>query len=792
MIRFSRRSTLRALFAALSSSSRLAVCTALSTIASSFPIRRKALAKALREPVTAGQVDRAIRNGVVYLKSQQQADGSWPDSVNHHQHIVGPTSLVLHALLTAGEPRDSPHVVAALRFLEKFSPDEIDGTYSVGLQTMVFAETDPQRYLVRITANVSWLERAQIKEGDNNPGWPGSWAHTSDKARRGDNSSTQFALLGLNAAALAGVPVNPEVWALFRKFLVQAQQYDGGWPYYLNVANSKSSASTTCAGISGLIITGQRLFHDQEQLVGETIHNCGNGRGKVHPSLRRGLDWISTHFSVSENPGSWLFRQWKHYYLYGMERVGRFSGLRFLGTHDWYREGAEELVATQHLLLGSWTGVAIERQAILATSLAVLFLATGRSPVLVNKLRHGPGDDWNNDLDDVRNLVGMISNDWHHRLTWQIVDPDSATVEDMLQAPIAYFNGHEAPQFSSQAKMALRAFVEQGGFIIAEACCGDERFDRGFRTLVQEVFPEEEYKLHPLDEGHAVWRAHHRLSPDLHPLWGIEHGCRTVLIYSPADLSCFWNQMEAHPSHPRVILAQRVGQNLVDYATGREIPADKLVVREVKDFRPDSPKRGALHIAKLRHAGDWNVAPLAIPSLTNALKATLGMDVTINHKELFANDPTLVHYPLIYAHGCAAFSFSKEDMELLRRHFQPGGGCLFADAACGSPAFDAAFRKFVATLFPNNPLVPIPHEDALYSKKVGYDLSDVQYTQAAGGGRGYPQLEGVKLDDHWALIYSRYDLGCALERHSGIDCKGYSHESALKIATNIVIFATLP
>lgn len=168
------------------------------------------------------------------------------------------------------------------------------------------------------------------------------------------------------------------------------------------------------------------------------------------------------------------------------------------------------------------------------------------------------------------------------------------------------------------------------------------------------------------------------------------------------------------------------------------------------------------------------------------------MDVTINHKELFANDPTLVHYPLIYAHGCAAFSFSKEDMELLRRHFQPGGGCLFADAACGSPAFDAAFRKFVATLFPNNPLVPIPHEDALYSKKVGYDLSDVQYTQAAGGGRGYPQLEGVKLDDHWALIYSRYDLGCALERHSGIDCKGYSHESALKIATNIVIFATLP
>ena len=32
----------------------------------------------------------------------------------------------------------------------------------------------------------------------------------------------------------------------------------------------------------------------------------------------------------------------------------------------------------------------------------------------------------------------------------------------------------------------------------------------------------------------------------------------------------------------------------------------------------------------------------------------------------------------------------------------------------------------------------------------------------------------------------------ALERHSGLDCKGYSYDSALKIAANIVIYATLP
>jgi hypothetical protein len=76
--------------------------------------------------------------------------------------------------------------------------------------------------------------------------------------------------------------------------------------------------------------------------------------------------------------------------------------------------------------------------------------------------------------------------------------------------------------------------------------------------------------------------------------------------------------------------------------------------------------------------------------------------------------------------------------------------------------------------------------------KIGFDLFNSQYSKAAGGGKDFPQLEGVKINGHWAIIYSKYDIGCALERHSGLDCKGYSYESALKIAANIVIYSTQP
>ena len=81
-----------------------------------------------------------------------------------------------------------------------------------------------------------------------------------------------------------------------------------------------------------------------------------------------------------------------------------------------------------------------------------LFLAKGRAPVLINKLRHPPVEDWNNDPDDVRNIVGIISRDWNSLLTWQTVDPNLGTVQDMLQAPIVFFNGHRAPQFSAIAR----------------------------------------------------------------------------------------------------------------------------------------------------------------------------------------------------------------------------------------------------------------------------------------------------------------------------------------------------
>lgn len=200
---------------------------------------------------------------------------------------------------------------------------------------------------------------------------------------------------------------------------------------------------------------------------------------------------------------------------------------------------------------------------------------------------------------------------------------------------------------------------------------------------------------------------------------------------------------------------------------------------------------GRICFARLAYDGDWNVNPLVIPHLMVAQRPQFSRGV-LYHGGMLSTDPQMIYFPLVYMHGKGAFSLSPPDLAALRTHLDPGGGTIFADAACGSGAFDAAFRQFIAALLPNNRLVPILPNDELYSASVGADLSSVQLTSGAGGGNGFPQLEGVKIGDHWVIIYSKYGIGCAVERNHDIGCKGYTHDDAMTIWGNIFSYSTLP
>ena len=67
---------------------------------------------------------------------------------------------------------------------------------------------------------------------------------------------------------------------------------------------------------------------------------------------------------------------------------------------------------------------------LVATSFALLFLAKGRTPVLVSKFAHGPltSEDWNRKHNDARHLTEYSSRELFKKmpLAWQIFDPRQA------------------------------------------------------------------------------------------------------------------------------------------------------------------------------------------------------------------------------------------------------------------------------------------------------------------------------------------------------------------------------
>ena len=67
-------------------------------------------------------------------------------------------------------------------------------------------------------------------------------------------------------------------------------------------------------------------------------------------------------------PGAGYF----YYYLYALERVGALTSRRWIGEHDWYREGADELLKRQNPD-GSWPSGGYDDELV-NTSFALLFL----------------------------------------------------------------------------------------------------------------------------------------------------------------------------------------------------------------------------------------------------------------------------------------------------------------------------------------------------------------------------------------------------------------------------------
>src|SRR5262245_19155690 len=114
---------------------------------------------------------------------------------------------------------------------------------------------------------------------------------------------------------------------------------------------------------------------------------------------------------------------------------------------------------------------------------------------------------------------------------------------------------------------------------------------------------------------------------------GVQMGCKTVVIYSPQDLSCQWESNE-HDGWART--AFRLRANIIAYPTGLELPKPRLTEVAVVNDKDDSRNipRGYFRVAQLKFQGDYKPAKHAMRNLMDHMRQFAGLDVVLKTEEL--------------------------------------------------------------------------------------------------------------------------------------------------------------
>ncbi len=717
-----------------------------------------------RAEVTDAQVTAHIEILQRQLLRSQQSDGLWFNP----QYPVGLTALVVQALLRSGLKPDHPELARAIAHLADNTDEKV---YSEGLVPPALAMADGRKYRRRISEAVNFLRMSQLAGGN--------WTYGIRQGGGGDNSNTQFAVLGLAAAMDAGVAIPEQTRQAAIDHWSRTQNADGGWGY---TVNGGSTMSMTCAGIASLNMLGLKLATKQD-CCGEYTYRR---------ELVNGLRWLGQAlvrdprevFGASNQP---------LYTLYALERVGIALGVKEISGVDWYRWGADAIVS--HNIGGRNT---------VDQAFALLFLSRGSAPIALAKWRWQ--GDWNNQYDDARNWTIHAGEELGLELDF-VESRLNRMDSPAAKASLIYLNGSKPFKMTDDELDFLRAFLDNDGTLVAEPTCDGTAFYDSFRKeILVRLCPEYGSNFVPLDIDHPVLTAKYQLIPEEVGALQFQAGCKQYrIILLTRGISCALNgDVNSRADLPR---ARKVATNLLAWAMeakGAERKLDELTLLpetrnevltldQIERRATRSGRRFHQPTGRLRHRGQWLAAPGFLATLRTSLESEPNLPRFDGEMYLNATDEDLFHAAVLFMSGYDYPTLPEADIVSLRGYLQ-NGGFLLATSACSNDSFDKGFREIVRKLLPNDNLEPIPPEDPLW--KSAYPLLQGAPTTTRAYQTKYDQrwapLYGIRREGRWILVYSPVDFCSDMVDPLGEAVIGYRRESAFKLIANILRQAFTP
>lgn len=303
------------------------------------------------------RINRAIDHGLAYLQKHHTKH-------HHYQKYLGLLGLTL---LECDIPASDPcmqEMAAWIRAQER----ELTQTYELTLAILFLDRLGEARDQVLIrrfgqrlldgqleggTWSYSCLSNAKRDGRKTAPQMPQiiNWSNRFPAGKqndlfrrlhyRGDNSNTQFALLGLWVAQRHGVSARSALLATERYFR-DTQYPDGSWSYQPFAPSWRDS--NTCAGLMSLAMRHGVIARQGGDIrPGQRVHIADGAVFHGLTYLAQSLD----HVSIVGDRIVGMETRDPLYFLWSLERMAVIYGLHKIGDREWYPWAAQLLVDMQ-------------------------------------------------------------------------------------------------------------------------------------------------------------------------------------------------------------------------------------------------------------------------------------------------------------------------------------------------------------------------------------------------------------------------------------------------------------
>jgi hypothetical protein len=197
------------------------------------------------------------------------------------------------------------------------------------------------------------------------------------------------------------------------------------------------------------------------------------------------------------------------------------------------------------------------------------------------------------------------------------------------------------------------------------------------------------------------------------------------------------------------------------------------------------PAQARMTIARLQYdgGGDWYANPSSLPNLLAAIGQRTSLRVERSEQRITLMDDRLWDFPFIHVTGHGNIRFTDQEVTRLREYLARGGFLHVSD----NYGLDTSFRREIARVFPERPLVDVPLAHAIYHIVYEFPRGVPKVHEHDGKP---PQGLGIFLGDRLAVFYDyQSDLGDGWEDPDVHKDPPELHEAALRMGVNLFVYA---